>query len=204
MHAQAGGLACDPLGVARARRDLAVERHRRLERDERQPRRDPVQEHLVEPRRLLREHAAAHLDARLAEHRHALARDLRIRILHGNDDARDARLCHSLGAGARASVVGARLERHIERRPAREVARHAERVDLRVRRSRLPVPALCDDAAVAHDDRADERIRARTPLGMARDAQGLAHVIFICHSHHLASFSSEEPRCLRRFRSPME
>ena len=137
---------------------------------------------------LVCKHAAAHLDARFAEHGEPPARDLRIGILHSDDDARDARLRHSLCTRARTPVVGARLERHVERRPAGEVARHAERVDLGVRRPGLSMPSLRDDAAVAHDDGTDERIRARAPFRIPRDAQRLAHEIFICQSHHLTSF----------------
>ena len=63
-----------------------------------------------------------------------------------------------VGAGRRAAVVRARLERHVERRTARRVARLLERDRLGVADAVVLVPALADDLAVAHDDRADDRM----------------------------------------------
>ena len=71
---------------------------------------------------------------------------------------------------------------------------------LGVRRPSLPMPPLSDDAAVTHDDRTDERIRARPPFGMVRDAQCLAHVHFIqfiLQRNHLAFLLKEVFRDIR-------
>ena len=75
----------------------------------------------------------------------------------------------------------ARLERHVERRALRELACHAQRVDLRVRRAGLAVPTRSDDAAALHDDGADHRVRRGPPLGIARELQRLPHELFILH-----------------------
>ncbi len=65
-------------------------------------------------------------------------------------------------------MVGARLERHVEDGAARGVSGLLERDDLGVPDSRVLVPALPHDLAVAHDDSADERMVA----GLAAPALG--------------------------------
>ena len=181
VDATARGLVRDPLRCARARRDLAVERHRRLERDERHLLGHPLEEGLVEPSRLFLEDAADDLDAGILENLDAAARDERVRVLHRDDAALHASLGHRLGAGARAAVVRTRLERHVERRTLRELPCHAQSVDLRMRRAGLAVPACGDDAPAAHDDGADHRVWRRPPLRIARELQRLTHEIFILH-----------------------
>ena len=59
------------------------------------------------------------------------------------------------------------LEIHVEGRAACAILRLAQRVHLRVRLARGAVVALADHLAVADDDRADQRIRAR-PAGRPR------------------------------------
>ena len=56
--------------------------------------------------------------------------------------------------------MGAWLERYVERRATRGVARLPERDRLRVADSLVLVPALPHDLAVANDDGADERVVA--------------------------------------------
>ena len=91
----------------------------------------------------------------------------------------------------------ARLEGHVERRAARAVACGAQRVHLRVRPAVPLVPALADDLAVPHDDRADERIRigpAASSLGEldgARDRHASA-----CTRRRYARGRSSRPKML--------
>ena len=85
--------------------------------------------------------------------------DLGIGVLHRGDDARDARRDDGVGAGRRPAEMRAGLERHIERRAARRLARLAERDDLGVRPAARRRDAAPDDDAVLHENRADRRVR---------------------------------------------
>ncbi len=84
------------------------------------------------------------------------------------DDARDARGDDRVGARRRRPVVRARLERDVHRRAPRALARLGQRDRLGVAPARLS-DALGDDDAVAHEDRADGRLRMRPLVGGARD-----------------------------------
>ena len=187
MHAPTRRLARDPLRLSRRRRNLAVERHRRLERDERQPLRHPFDIRFIERARLFRQHAHRHFDARRFEHRLALSCDERIRVEHRGDDALDARLDERLGARPRAAVMRARLQRHIGGRAARKLARHGERVHLGVRRARLAMPARTDDAPLAHEDGTDERIRRGAATRIRSEQERLTHEVLVL-LHLCASF----------------
>ena len=71
-----------------------------------------------------------------------------------------------LDAGRLAALVGAGLERHVHRRPARVLAAGAavgQRRPLGVQAAELGVEALPDNLPVAHHDGADQRIRADPP-----------------------------------------
>ena len=97
------------------------------------------------------------LDPGVGEPREAASVDDGVRIARADDDTRDAGFDDRVGARRRAAVMGARLERDVERRAARLLARLLERRGLGVAHELVLVPALADDLAVAHDDRADER-----------------------------------------------
>ena len=57
--------------------------------------------------------------------------------------------------------MGARLQGHVHGRAPRRLACRLERDHLGVRPALPLVPPLADDLAVAHDDRADDRVRMR-------------------------------------------
>src|SRR5581483_931191 len=83
-----------------------------------------------------------------------------VRIRGADDDAGDSGCDDLIGTRRRAAVVRARLQRDVERRPARGVAGPLERDRLCVADAVELVPALPHDLAVAHDDGADERVVA--------------------------------------------
>lgn len=83
---------------------------------------------------------------------------------------------------ARAPVVRARLQCHINSRTVREIARHGERMHLGVRRARLAMPARADDAPLAHDDGTDKRIRRGAATRIRSEQERFAHeVLFLLH-----------------------
>src|SRR5581483_9458174 len=153
------GLARDPLALAVRERGAPVETRRDLH-----PRPGPSARHARDEtdvqlaRRFLHE-TLLDADAGRAQLREARARDLRIRVLHGGDDAGDAGRDHRVGARRRAPVVAAGLEVDVERGPARPRARLRERERLGVREARLLVPAFAHHRAVLDDDAADPRVR---------------------------------------------
>ncbi len=133
-------LAADPLRVAGAGRDLAVERHRRLEQHPRAPDARVLAKGLVEQARARGELAVGehHLHALVAQDPEAAPRGLLGRVVGGDHHPLDARLQDRLGARRRLALVAAGLERHVQRRPAQVgQAARLDRVDLRVHAAEL-------------------------------------------------------------------
>ena len=116
-------LARDPLGVPGAGRDLAVERHRRLEQHERPPRARVLAERLVQEPRAGRQLALGDvdLDALVAQDPEAAAGGLFGRVVGGDHDAREAGLEDRVRARRRAARCGstARARRRASRRAGR-------------------------------------------------------------------------------------
>ena len=138
-------LARDPLRVAGAGRDLAVERHRRLEQHERAARARVLAERLVEQPRPRGELAVGDLDLDplVAQDPEAAAGGLLGRVVGGDHDAGDAGLDDRVRARRRAAGVAARLERDVERRAAQVgPAGGGDRRALGVRPAQLGVEAL--------------------------------------------------------------
>ena len=107
------------------------------------------------------------------------ARDLRIGIDQRRDHARDAGRDDGVGAGRRLAVVRARLERHVERRPARGGAgaaraprsrRAAVRPAASSRARRSPAHPI-----VSHDHRTDRRIGPGAPEPAPAERQRERH-----------------------------
>ena len=114
----AAALAGDPLRVAAAGRDLAVERHRGLEQDPGAAGAGVLAERLVQEPRAGRDLAVRrhHLDALVAEDPEAASGGVLGRVIGRDHDAGDPGLADRVGAGRRAAVVAARLERHVHGR----------------------------------------------------------------------------------------
>jgi hypothetical protein len=108
-------LAGDPLALARGGGDAPVERAGKLEMKERPPILHPQQEAGIDLGRLGGALAHLHDDARCLEPGVALPFHPGIGILQRRDDAGDAGCHQGIGAGRRATVVRARLERDIDR-----------------------------------------------------------------------------------------
>ena len=172
MGELARGLAADPLRVARARGDLAVERHRGLEQHPRAPDARVLAEGLVEQTGARGELAVGehHLDALVAQDAEAAAGGLLGGIVGADDDASDPGLHDRLGAGRRLALVAAGLQRHVQRGPG-EVGEAAglDRVDLGVGGAEAFVPPLPKHLAVARDHRADHGVGLDRPDAAARE-----------------------------------
>jgi len=85
---------------------------------------------------LLGTHPDLDVDARLAQYRDTCAADLRVGVLHSDDDPPDAGGDHRFGARWRKAVMGAGLERHVQGRTTGAGPGEPEGDDLRVGTSR--------------------------------------------------------------------
>ena len=129
---------------------------------------------MVAPRRLGRRTRRA-VDSGGAQHREARAGDAAVGVLERADDARNSRRDDRLGAGRRRAVMRAGLQRHIERRAARRLARLVDGEAFGVRAPARRGDAAPDDDAIAHDQRADRRVgRGEAERRAARSASAAA------------------------------
>jgi hypothetical protein len=165
----------DPARLSAERRDHAVDGDRGLQGDARSARRVEVEKRSVQTGRGVGHQSHRHVDAGLAQRAEAPAVDQRVRIAHRGDDPPDAGLDHAVHARRRASLVGARLEVHVQRGAAGPLPRLVERARFRVGLPRSPVPAAAHDAALADHDAAHAGIRADRPLAESGQREGLLH-----------------------------
>src|ERR1035441_2094925 len=113
-------------------------------------------EGFIEPRAFLRQHTVNNLNARPLQNPERPAAMLWIRINGAGHNSLEPGGTNGLGAGRRATMRGARLQRHVERRAFDLVPaclRLAEGLDFRVRVSRAMMPAPPDDFVPFHQDR---------------------------------------------------
>ena len=99
----------------------------------------------------------------------------RIRVLHGRDNARDARRDQGVHAGRRPSLVRAGLEADVHGRAACPLAGLLQRDDLGVPQAGIRVEAAAHDLAIAHNYRADHRVGAGLRPALARQVERFAH-----------------------------
>ena len=176
VHAAPRLLARDP--AATGNRDPSVERRRGFVGDEGPAEGLPDAPGLVLPARV-EIVEQLDLDTCATDSIEPASIHQRVRIAGADHDARHSRRHDRVGARRRATVMRARLERHVEGRAARCVARLLERDRLGVPDSVVGVPALPHDLAVSHDDRADKRIvagLAASLLGQFERAEEVTHV----------------------------
>ena len=150
------------------RRGPAVERHRQLQRHQRQPGAGVLAEGLVEQPRRARLLTGGELDlnAAVAQDPGPAAGGLLTGIVGGDHDPRDPRLENRLDARRLPAGVRARLQRQVHRRPGRIVAplgAIGQRRPLRVQIAKLGVESLADHLASPHHDSSDERIGTDSP-----------------------------------------
>ena len=163
MHELAALLAGDPLRVAGLGRDLAVQAHRRLEHDMRASGARVLAERLVQQPGGVRDLAVHDLDVDplVAQDAEPAAGGLVGGVVGRDHDSLDAGVHDRVGAGRRAAVMAAGLERHVHGRADRIGHARAERRDLGVIAPVGGVVALAEHLVVARDHRAHERVRAR-------------------------------------------
>ena len=195
----AAGLgAAHPAGVARRAGDLAVGAHGPFRHHVRGFAADVAEEDGVELVAFAAQRVLVHADAGFAQLGRSLARHQRVRVAAAHHHARNAGGDERLGARGLLAGVAARLERDVGRCAAcmatsrvggrrgfgvlciRLVVGGAtravgKRVALRVRLPALLVQALADDAAVAHEHAAHQRVRVRPAPTAPGQLDGAAH-----------------------------
>ena len=163
----------------------AIEGRRELHDDERAPATHAADEALVEAQRFRFEHARLDFDTGGFELPEALAVRARVRVTHRGHHASNPRREDRVDAGRRAAVVGARLERRVQRRASRGVARLRQRAHLGVRLAGGAVISLAHDLGAANDDRAHHGIGARATCGARRETQRASHETGVLVAHRL-------------------
>ena len=154
---------------------LAVERERGFERHQRFAGNDPAREGFIQAPRFGLAQAGADFDSSGAQLLEAAASHRRVRVGHRRHDARDACGDQRLRAWPGAAGVAARLQVDVERCAARGFACGFERDDFRVAHAVVGVESFADDAAVAHEDRADHRVGACERDAASRQLERAVH-----------------------------
>ena len=175
LHVRAGAFAGDPAGVVLGRGDLAVQRQRGFQRHQREAGAHGMDEGFVQLRGLARAYsdATSTVTAGVVQAAESLAGNWRIGIFHGGDHARHARLHQRVGAGRRAALMRARLQRDVERRAARLLAGLFERENLGVLGLRVGVEPAADYLAVLSPARRRRRDSGWCGPGLGAPAPAL-------------------------------
>src|SRR5215510_13112630 len=199
MHTGAPGLAGNRRGAAIGQGGFAVGGHREF------------QNHVwaavlhapdvagMRAPRLLGADADFDHDAGFSQAPMAGAGDLRIGINQRRDYARDAGRDDGVGAGRRLAVMGAWLERDIERRPARAGAGAAERLSLGVGPPTGLGPAAADDHTVLGHHRADGGIGPGAPEPAPAQRERERHEAGVLRAIHPASLNASTPTSFRAY-----
>ena len=170
-------VARDPARVAACRRDLAVERRRKLRDHERKAGRLMRDVRLDQSSGLRRAVADRHFDAGFPQLAHAAAGDLRIRIEHRDVNRGHTSRDQRVGTGPRAADERMRLQRDVRRGASRGSAGSLKRHNFgmlpgwRLRRARR------DHATVPHDHASHCWIRTRRPDHRFRPGKRLRHKV---------------------------
>ena len=176
------GLPAHPAAVARGAGDAAVRRHGPLCQHVGRLGGDIVEKDLVDGIALRAQDILGHLDARRAQPLGAAPRHERVGVARPDDRACDAGVGQGVGARGLVTMVAARLERDVHRRAPRVLSARpavAQRFALGVQVPVAAVPPLADHASVAHEHRADQRVRVRTPRTAQRQLKRAAHVTLL-------------------------
>ena len=176
MHIGLRGRTGDRPALPGRQGQLAVERRRDLERDERRAARDPVIEDQVQLGAFLAEHAFDDRDALGAQEFEAMAGMGRIRIAGAHDHGAETRGQDGVHARRSAPVRAARLERDVQDGVRGGLtAQGAQGHDLGMRLAGLGVEAFGDDLTAFGDDRPHHRVRVRAPPSLTGELEGSPH-----------------------------
>ena len=173
----------NPAGLTAGRRDLAVERHGRLEGDERQAAADVARERLVQllAERMQGAGVDGDLDAGGAQGGDAAAVDRRVGVDRPDHHPRHAGGQYLLGAGARVTLATARLEGRVELGALGAPSRLFKGHGLGVSRPRPAVIALAHHLATGHHDGPDARIGVSQTPAQASQLQSAVQIPVFDH-----------------------
>ena len=167
--------AGDPLRVAGACRDPAVEGQGHLQEDEGTALARRHQEGLVEEQGVALHDPRGDRHPRSPEEREPSSGHRRVRVAHRRDHAAQPGGGQPRRARRRAPLVSAGLEVHVERCSARSLPRPLEGQHLRVGASRASVPRFSDHAVVLDDDAAHHRVGVGLAAAALGEVEGAGH-----------------------------
>ncbi len=168
--------AGDPAAFARCRGNPAVQRCRKLQRDEGQAARDTLEKPRVEAAGLARQHSFGHGNTGLTQHPVALARHARVRVGQRSDNACDLRCDQRFGARGRPAVVGARFQRDIGRCPGGQRPGLLQGPHFGMGPPARLGPAPPHNQTVLYQDAANRRVWPGVAKAPRRQAQGMGHM----------------------------
>ena len=184
VHILPRRVAGNPLAVTRRQRRFAVQRTRGFDTQPRMPHHHAFDETDIKHARRVFQQATCGADARFFQQRQAVARHLRIGILHRRHHPHNPRRNQCLGARRGTAMVRTRLQRHVHRRATRRITRLHQSMNFSVRFTGALVPALPHHPAVLDDDAADARIRAGAVHAALSELQRLRHMLVIDRTEH--------------------
>ena len=189
LHVGAGLFAGDPITVRRAdvwvcgmawgRRDLSIQRHRGLQRDQRRALKNVFGECFVELLGLGQQQARLDFDAGGTQFRESRAADLRIWVRHAGDNAPNPGCDDGVSAGPGSPLMAARLQVHVESGPSGFRAGLFQGQHLRVLDPVVSVKAFAYGPAVVHDHCSNTRIGRSQAYALARKFQRAAEKLLV-------------------------
>ena len=175
--------AAHPAGVAVGAGDAPVGRHGPLGHDIGPLRGDVAEKHLVDGIALVAKEVLDHLDARRLETLDAPPAHERVGVARPHHHAGHARLHERVGARRLLAMVAAGLKRHVHAGAVRilpTAGAVVKRVALGVRLPIAGMPALADDATIAHNHSSHQGIRRSTAHTARGQRKRLAHEGLVC------------------------
>ncbi len=152
------------------------------------------------------QHASLHLDPRSAQHRNRISTMGGSGIERSNDHSTNPCLDQSPRARPRPPFSGARLKRHVDRRPFLGSATQTLQGDsLRVRPAIASEETPSHDTTPLHNDRPHPRIGSRQAhLALSRFDKRLSHEILVLfrHAHSNPKIASNESHVTTRVPQP--
>src|SRR6185312_2708344 len=188
----------NPTAIVFRGRDLAIERRSGLQRHQRTPGAHEVKKRLVQGLALaLKLRGDLYFDAGRTEPPEALTTDERVRVRCRGHDLRDAGADQGIRAGSRAARMRAGLQRQIDGRSARRVARLFERENLGVLHGVPGVKAAPHNLAAGHDQCADHGIGRGERDTFPCERERLAHVVSRGHWANSESMNASGSKGIR-------
>ena len=166
--------------LRRRRRNLPIQRHRRLQRHQRRTVPNVARESLIQPPRLLFQSPHFNMNARRAQLLKSHSADLRIRIVHRGDNTMNARGNQRIGARRCATLMRMWLQIDVERSAASLFPGGFQCQHLGMLHASVGVDASANNVPVSiGNHRSNIRIRRRQSHPLASKFESTVKMLFV-------------------------